>query len=400
MSEVSVVSAPYDPKSALYNAFPKMKTLSKAADKTMNRAERKLARREFAGKDTSYARAALDEAEWRINCTSDDVAATAAVARLTKALDCRNPPDGLTQDAGGSFAPGTGVWFIKLECSTDQLLAREWPWRLKPTFLECINDPVRMVTYLQDRCWSDVVRCGRDNRKELNEAISVIARLVMRGGQAGYLSGPGFVPVFERFVRDWQDSETGFFGMTYLTDDNQEVRTHDLSLTFHMARYVPHLVRWWPQLIDTLLAIKNLRYPQGWLEPSGMTDHNNYDVAELFYRSWPHMEPRQRKIAAAAVEEMLDWCLKNSVDKNGKLMNPDQGDPIPDSYYFAAAFLDTIGFFERRKQFWTAKPMAGATAIKSGMIAQLKKFNPYYTVVDDALARLGGRLHPWTNAVL
>ena len=68
-----MVSAPYDPKSALYNAFPKMKTLSKAADKTMNRAERKLARREFAGKDTSYARAALDEAEWRINCTSDDV---------------------------------------------------------------------------------------------------------------------------------------------------------------------------------------------------------------------------------------------------------------------------------------------------------------------------------------
>jgi hypothetical protein len=97
---------------------------------------------------------------------------------------------------------------------------------------------------------------------------------------------------------------------------------------------------------------------------------------------------------------MLDWCLKNSVDKNGKLMNPDQGDPIPDSYYFAAAFLDTIGFFERSKQFWTAKTLPDATAIKSGMITQLKTFNPYYTVVDDALARLGGRLHPWTNAVL
>ena len=159
-------------------------------------------------------------------------------------------------------------------------------------------------------------------------------------------------------------------------------------------------MRWWPQLIDTLLAIKDLRYPQGWLEPLGMTDHNNYDVAELFFRGWPHMEPRQRKIAAPAVKEMLDWCLKHSVDKNGKLMNPDQGDPIPDSYYFAAAFLDTIGFFERRKQFWTAKTLQDAAAIKSGMIAQLRTFNPYYTVVDDALARLGGRLHPWTNAVL
>ena len=155
--EVSVVPAPYDPKSALYDAFPKMKALSKSADHTMNQAECKLARREMTGRDTSYARAALDEAEWRISCTSDDVAAAAAVAHLTKALNCSNPPDGWTQDEGGSFAPGTGVWFIKLECSTDQLLAREWPLRLKPTFLECINDPVRMVTYLQDRYWSDVV---------------------------------------------------------------------------------------------------------------------------------------------------------------------------------------------------------------------------------------------------
>jgi len=392
----------YDAKAVLYHAFPKMKALSKTADADMNGAECKLSQRELRGEDTSYARAALDEAEWRINCTSDDVAAADAVSRLMKAIDCVDPPNGFTQDHGGDFAPGTKVWFIKLECSTDQLLAREWPWRLKPTFLEKIDDPVRMVKYLQDLCWSDVVRCGRDNRKELNEAISVIARLVMRGGQAGYLSAAGFIPVFERFVRDWQDPETGFFRMTYLVGDNLKVRTNDLSLTFHMVRYVPHLVRWWPRLIQTLLEMRALRYPQGWLSPSGMTDHNNYDVVELFYRGWPHMEPLQRKAASDATEEMLDWCLKNSVMENGELTSPDQGDPIPDSYYFAAAFLETIGFFDRRRQFWTEKtlPDARATAIKSGVIAKLKTFNPYYTVVDDALARLGARLHPWTSAVL
>jgi hypothetical protein len=63
---------------------------------------------------------------------------------------------------------------------------------MRPTFLDRIDDPGRMVTYLQDLCWSDVTRCGVDNRKELNLAISVIARLVLQGGQAGYLSGPGF----------------------------------------------------------------------------------------------------------------------------------------------------------------------------------------------------------------
>jgi hypothetical protein len=390
----------YDPRQELYKAFPKMKALSKAAESTMNQAEAELAKREFAGEDTSYARAALDEAEWRIKCTSDNVAAAYALARLSLALNRADPPDGFMQDEAGSFAPGSNVWFIKLECSTDQLLAREWPWRLKPTFLESINDPIRMVTYLQDRCWSDVVRCGRDNRKELNEAISVIARLVMRGGQAGYLSGPGFIPVFERFIRTWQDLATGFFGMTYLTEDYHQIRTKDLSLTFHMVRYVPHLVRCWPELINTLLEIKTLRYPQGWLEPSGPTDHNNYDVAEIFYRGWPSMDSPQRTQAADAIEEMLDWCLKNSVGPEGEIIKPDQGDPIPDSYYFAAAFLDTIGFFDPSKKFWTKKTLPDSKAIRAGMINRLKKFNSYYMVSDDTLARLGGRLHPWTNAIL
>jgi hypothetical protein len=201
----------YDPRKELYKAFPKMKALSKAADSTMNGAEVELGKRELAGEDTSYARAALDEAEWRIKCTSDNIAAAYALSRLCLALNCADPPNGFMQDEGGSFAPGSNVWFIKLEWSTDQLLAREWPWRLKPTSLKCINDPVRMVTYLQDRRWSDVARCGRDNRKELNEAISVIARLVMRGGQAGYLSGPGFIPVFEQFIRSWQGYGDGIF---------------------------------------------------------------------------------------------------------------------------------------------------------------------------------------------
>jgi hypothetical protein len=257
-----------------------------------------------------------------------------------------------------------------------------------------------MVTYLQDRSWSDVARCGRDNRKELNEAISVIARLVMRGGQAGYLSGPGFIPVFEEFIRGWQNSVTGFFGMSYVTGDYQQIRTKDLSLTFHMVRYVPHLVRYWPELINTLFEIKTLRYPQGWLEPSGPTDHNNYDVAEIFYRGWPHMDATQRMLAADAIEEMLDWCLTNSVSPKGEIIKPDQGDPIPDSYYFAAAFLDTIGFFDPSKKFWTRRTLPDSTAIRAGMINQLKKFNYYYLVSDDALARLGGRLQPWTNAVL
>ena len=393
----------YNPKSELFKAFPEMKALSQRVNPVMEGAEETLSEREFAGCDTSWARAHLYEAEWRISCTNDHKAACDAVERLKKALVCTDPPNGLTQDCGGSFAAGTEVFFLKLDRSTDQLLARKWPWRLQPTFLDRIYDPGRMVTYLQNLCWSDVTRCGRDNRKELNLATSVIARLVLQGGQASYLSGPGFVPVFERFLQDWQDPKTGFFGMTYIIDDQgNEVRTTDLSLTFHMVRYAPHLVRWWPLLIDTLLSIKDEQYPQGWLQNSKMTDHNNYDVAALFWRGWPHMRPDQRRQASQETAKMLDWCLHNSVRGTGEIINPDKGDMIPDSYYFAAAFLDTIGYFDKTKRFWADKGVlpADTEPLRKAMIAQLKRFNPDLTVVDDTLERLGAGSRPWSNAIL
>ena len=78
---------PYEPRAELYKAFPKMKELSRTANSTMEAAVGELARRELAGQDTSFARAALDAAEWRIKCTSDDIAASVALDRLKKMLN-------------------------------------------------------------------------------------------------------------------------------------------------------------------------------------------------------------------------------------------------------------------------------------------------------------------------
>jgi hypothetical protein len=68
-----------------------------------------------------------------------------------------------------------------------------------------------------------------------------------------------------------------------------------------MSRDVPHLVRRWPTLIETLLGMKDKVYPQGWLENCRMTDHNNYDVVELFYRGWPRRRPDQPQWASESV---------------------------------------------------------------------------------------------------
>ncbi len=144
-------------------------------------------------------------------------------------------------------------------------------------------------------------------------------------------------------------------------------------------------------MIDSLLMMQTGTYPQGWLDRgTEMTDHNNYDVAELFYRGWIQMVPRQRQAASIAVNEMKHWCLGGSVKDDGSLVCPDMSDPIPDSFCYAASFLDRIGYFDKTKRFWTAGvPPDDPTKIRTGMVAQLRSFNPYYTEVDDTLARLG-----------
>jgi hypothetical protein len=396
----------YHPKTALHRAYRDMQALDSKTRKFLDAVANYLMMLEQQSVDTSFARTALYEAEWWIGSTGEVEQATAAIDRLLRALAFADPPDALEQDADGSFAPGATVFYIKLQRSTDQLLARSWPWRRPPSFLELINEPARMATYLLDRIWSDVVACGRDNRKELNEALSVITRLVVRGGQAGYLSAPNFYPVLARFIADWQDPETGFFGMTYILEHGRKLRTADLSLTFHMAHYVPHLVRWWPRLIDTLLEMRNEEYPEGWKQNGEMTDHNNYDVVELFARAWPYMRPDQRLTARGAVGDMLNWCLGQSVDAaTGEVRRPDAGDPLANSYYFAAAFLNTVGIFDPAKGFWRdAPPPAGAAAagmwLKAAMVKRLEALDPNNTMVDDALEQLGAKTRPWSNAML
>ena len=106
--------------------------------------------------------------------------------------------------------------------------------------------------------------------------------------------------------------------------------------------------------------MKDKSYPQGRLENGKMTDHNNYDVVELFYRGWSRMRPDQRQRASESVGKMLEWSLAESISPEGQVTKPDKGDMAPDSYYFAVAFLDTIGFFDRRNRFWTDRPFPGA----------------------------------------
>ena len=396
----SVVLPPYfDARAIFRKRFPAMAAYAKIARPLLTKAQDDALALEGKGEDTYCLRAALTEFAWRIGSTSDVAAAKACWARCQDIIDHGTPYAANTQDAKGSFGPCTEPWFLKLDRSTDPLVDGPWPKAAKPPrFLDEIKTPERMIEYLSPLLVSDVA-AGIDNRKELNLASAVIARMALWGDAAEYLGSRRFRSAMLDFLDRWQDPQTGFFCHDYKVDD-AEIKTLDLSLTFHMtrygSRYEPQAIGFWPRLVETLFAIKGRPYPQGWLDQDGMTNHNNYDVVELFRLGWEHMDADQRRAASLDIGGMLDWCLTQSLtlDDNGKatIQHTDNGNSLPDNYYFAAAFLDTIGFFDDSKRFWTDRDFPQAPTLRQAMVARLSTFNQNLPETIDALARLGA--HP------
>ncbi|MBV9516509.1 MAG: hypothetical protein JO068_00165 [Hyphomicrobiales bacterium] len=383
----------FEPRHMLHEGRPEMGTLALEAKPVITKANALLLAAERHGKGVTCARQALNELRWRINSTTDAASARVTLERLKRALtDVASPHGGdaniLPQDAEGSYGGCDGEWFLKLGDSGDELLdPRGWRGKLPPRFLDRVATPASLSAYLAKIVVSDPEAEGVDHRKELNVSTGVLSRLVLRGGVSGYFTNPEFKTAFTAFLESWQDPITGFFGEWYL-DHGHLIKTSDLSVTFHMARYTKGRIGHWPELIDTLLAIKDRPYPQGWLDSDGMTNHNNYDVAELFSLGWSHMREDQRAATRIEIRRMLDWALNHSIRADGEITPTAAAEPLGDMYYFAAAFLDTIGYFDERKRFWTDEDFPQAERLRMALEAKVRLMAADAPFTGATLSRL------------
>ncbi|HMK67252.1 MAG TPA: hypothetical protein VK433_01795, partial [Stellaceae bacterium] len=225
----------------------------------------------------------------------------------------------------------------------------------------------RLMAYLRSLVVSRPAVDGIDRRKELNFATADLLRLIIRNRPPGYAWAPRTDATVRAFIAEWQDPTTGFFGATYEVE-GRRYSTTDLSFTFHMASYLDGKIGHWQEITETLLRIKDDLYPNGWLDPEGMTSHNNYDVATLFRFAWPELRPEQRQRAAAELGRMTDWCLTTAIAPDGTVVARAAGESLPNSYYFTLAFLDVIGYFDAKGRFWTDRDFPGSEA----MTAKLK----------------------------
>jgi hypothetical protein len=347
--------------------------------------ERRLLAEDEQGIDNSALRQAVREWRWRLEYTGDAAAAEAAGGRAERLAALPVLPAGGSPNADGSFGGDTEVWFLKLDASIDHLLAPDCDIA-PPRFLDRVNDPVRLEGYLDGLLVSRPELDGIDRRKELNLATANLVRLILWRRPRGYPWDPRLAPVIHDFIGRWQDPETGFFGARYEIA-GRRFQTTDLSMTFHMARYLDGEIGCWPLLVDTLLRIRDRRYPNGWLDEDGITAHNAYDVATLFRLGWRHMDSAQRLRAAVELARFSGWCLSTALASDGRVMARARGEALPESYYFTIALLDAAGFFDPAP-FWRQQPFAEAAALRPLLARQLRRLAPGNAMTRMALARL------------
>jgi hypothetical protein len=387
----------WSPQMVIAPLFPEVTELCREAQDEIRTIEVKLDREEAQGCDSSYLRQVLRELRWRLEYTADAGAIRRTLARLRAVAAPPCPPTGAGgRDPEGSFGHCTDVWFLMLDTSVDQMLAPDFDDHGRsPRFLDRINGPARLKEYLESLLVSRTAEDGIDRRKELNFATADLVRLILWRRPPNYPWHPGLEAVVRGFVAEWQDPMTGFFGATYQVD-GQRIRTADLSLTFHMARYLEGRIGYWPQLIDTLIRIRDYRYPYGWLDEVGMTSHNNYDVAVLFQLGWPHMRADQRRKSGQELARLLDWCLTAAIAPDGSILARAIAESLPESYYFTIAFLDTVGYFDRMKRFWAARDFPEAPAMRARLedrLATLPQSDPMVRMAQQRLRNA----EPWNG---
>jgi hypothetical protein len=380
------ISAPigWSPQVVIAAAFPATVEFRRAILPEIRKVEARLDAEEIAGRDSSRIRQTLRELRWRLEYTSNVAAIGATFERLRAMAAQPSPPEATGPEENGGSAAGTDIWFLRLDTSADYMLADDFDDRGQPPlFLERINDPVRLQHYLDGLLVSRLAEDGIDRRKELNFATAALLRLILWRRPRSYPWDTRLNTVIMRFVAEWQDPVSGFFGAVYLTG-GRRLRTVDLSLTFHMARYLEGRIGHWPRLIDTLFSIRNQHYPHGWLDEGGMTCHNNYDVAILLQLGWSQMRVDQRRRGKQELDRLLDWCLTKAVTPDGSIAVRAAGETVSESYYFAVAFLDTIGYFDPAKCFWTDRTFPDARVVRERLQSRLRRLPE-----GDPMARMG-----------
>jgi hypothetical protein len=352
-------------------------------------------RQQVAGRNLYCSRQFFEEAKWLVHFTGLHAEADKKLAEFRRVLvlpkDPHPPAEQSAKD--GAFACCTESWEMRMDESYSYFReAEKAGMKLKyaPRFLDRINSPEKLTNYFEPVLISNLRKDGINHRKDLNLAITGLARYILRDVPRNYKYHPELKETLRRFMDErWQDPETGYWGPWFATT-NGIYKAADLSITFHIISFRKDRIQNWPKIIATTFAMKDGEYPYGWLQAGKMSNHHNYDVVRIFRLGWRHMTRAQKEQTAVEIRRMIDWCLRESLDADGGFKR------LTESTYgsaqnFGVKFLMECGYLEKSRRFWTREDFPEAEALRKRLIARLEKLENREREAQQALDLLTGR---------
>jgi len=343
-------------------------TLMEPRLRALQELEQQVMRREAEMRDVSCSHQIVTELRWLMGSTVDTERIDSRLAELRSSL--AHPElekKAREQDADGSWGRCYDAWFFRLDASYDGHFSQDQGTKNIP-LLDRVNSPQKLVEYVNSISVSDVSHSGVDHRREMNEALSTLIRLIVRGQPRAYRWHPEMKPTLLNLLMQLRNPDTGWWGERYQRAGRIEF-VDDMSMTFHIVNYLNGEVPNLDKVGDTLLSLKDLEYPVGWLDDGRYLTHHNMDVVVLFHYAWPYMGEVQRRAASIEIEKMLRWCLEDAVLPDGSFRAGTSGeDSLEENEYFGVAFLARAGYFDASKRFWTDQPFPEADDLRRRLI--------------------------------
>jgi hypothetical protein len=333
----------------------------------------KVREREAAGLSTDCSHQILWEIKALITQSADFKLLDQRLDKLENLL--ANPIDekiALNQDSlTGSWGRCFEEWYCKLDAFSDEIGKDEnkgKPLKFQPHFLDLVNSPEKLTSYLNSISVSDIPGTGRDNLLEFNLSTTNLLRLIMRDRPEGYSWNPELKNTIKNLVfNHFRNPETGWWGESYVRNGKVEF-VDDLSMTFHIVTYLHGEVPNMSLINKTLLAVKDLNFPVGWLWKGEYWNHNNMDVVAIFKAGWSNASKEQKRAISVEIQKMLDWCLNQSLLPDGSFKPNVADGSLEEGVYYGTSFLGRIGYFDKSERFWTEKEFPEAEAIRKKIV--------------------------------
>jgi len=373
-------------------------------EKRLDALKLKLVSSEQGGKALSCSRRMITEAEWLLNYTAEWPKLDQQLAAIEHSLATRDQGFALRQTPDGSWGACYNAWFEKIDGTVDflgglrvqdegHLLRLQYPFGI----LRKIESSQLLIPYLYSLQLSQIAKTGIYKREEMNALEGALSQLLFNEKLRTLLQANGasfidqaYVDAYRRFLDDTQEPILGYWGPWIMSGD-KIIRTADLSQTYHTIAYRNGAVNYWPQIIETTLAIKDVSYPFGWRHSGQYRNHHNYDVVRILRLGWPHMAPAEIARARTEIRAMLNWALNESISPDGQFRD-DLGfsDSVGEAYYYGVSFLVEVGYWKEDQQFWNDDPTryAGADDLCHKIRNRLVKLRTSSITAQHALTKL------------